>query len=215
MHLFTLHSYDTFIWCCAIANGKITSLFCLFIFPVFTQIIKQKVINTAISAFRGTAIFSYSIFLWGIFIKSQFLCTCGKNAKHKPFWIMFSKPFCHLCCSHLLGFQFVFLKCHVPNWIPSVLLLKPEHCWAEQKDYCAGLRQTVIVNVIMCSICPFLCKHLRCELQAVHDLTSNNCLGRSVPWPTFLINTGFGFSSHWHCCNLLDCKKNIYFKEYI
>lgn len=155
MHLFIFHSYDIFIWCWAIPNGKITSLFCPFIFLVFTQIIKQKVINTAILALNETTIFSYSIFLWGIYLKLQFLYTCGKNAKHKPFWIIFSKPFCHLCCSHLLGFQFVFLKCHVSNWIKSVLLRKPEHCWAEQEDYCAGLTHTVIVNIIKCSIFPF------------------------------------------------------------
>lgn len=93
MHLFTFHSYHIFISCCAITNEKTTSLFCPFIFLVFTQIIKQKVINTAISAFSETSIFSYSIFLWGIFLKSHFLYTCGKNAKHKPFWVIFSKPF--------------------------------------------------------------------------------------------------------------------------
>lgn len=198
MHFFTFHSYHTFISCCAITNEKTTSLFCPFIFLVFTQIIKQKVINTAISAFSETSIFSYSIFLWGVFLKSQFLYACGKNAKHKAFWIIFSKPFCHLRCSHLLGFQFVFLKCHVPNWIKSVLLLKPEHCWAEEKDYCAGLTHAVIVNKIKCSICPLLCKHPICQLQAVYDLTSSNCvwLGGSVPWPTFLINTCFGFNVH-------------------
>lgn len=104
---------------------------------------------------RKLPFFFHSIFLLGIFLKLYFLYPYEKNAKHKPSESYFLSHFCHLCCSHLLHFQFVFLKCHVPNWIQSVLLLKLEHCWTEQKDYCTGLTHTVTVNVIKCSICPF------------------------------------------------------------
>lgn len=90
----------------------------------------------------------------------------------------FPNQFCHLHFSHLLGFQFVSLKCHVPNWIQSVLLLKLEYCWAEQKDYCTGLTHTVTVSIIKCSICLFFFfsqyKHLIFDSQAIYILMCNN-----------------------------------------
>lgn len=118
IYLFAFCSYDFFIWCCVVTNGKITSLFCLFIFLFFTQIIKQEVINAAILVLDETAIFFDSIFLLGIFLKLHFLYTCEKNAKHKPFWIIFSKPFLSSLLFSSAWFSIYLFKMSCPKLNP-------------------------------------------------------------------------------------------------